>query len=150
MEYLHFDPRGRVPHTLPGGQVGIHVLLAAGLDNLHPLPSTKHRYQTINIYNIYKHQILKKKDVLHQQYTDIRLSILIYIIATNIRWWISDHNIYEFQISNIKKHRYQSFNIHVQKYKISKKRCSTSKHLHYTCTICTFTNLKKKSAGQKS
>lgn len=47
--YLHFDPRGRVPHTLPGGQVGIHVLLAAGLDNLHPFPSTKHRYHTINI-----------------------------------------------------------------------------------------------------
>lgn len=53
-QYLHFDPWGRVPHTFPCGQVGIHVLFAAGFDDLHPFPSTTHRYHSINITEKYK------------------------------------------------------------------------------------------------
>lgn len=56
-QYLHFDPWGRVPHTFPCGQVGIHVLFAAGFDDLHPFPSTTHRYHSINITEKYKHNI---------------------------------------------------------------------------------------------
>ena len=59
---LHFHIRGRVPYTLPCGEIGVHMFLGPGFDYLHPFPpeNKKKKYNVHMPQTVYLHREIQQ------------------------------------------------------------------------------------------